>query len=99
MRVTVHIRVIWLLVVLAGCTAKYPQQTTPTPPAAPSAGPTSWTVGQDWWQGRCVDTLTFVNDSSNCDRCGNRCSYNESCTGGFRSSAPDYESCMARCVR
>jgi len=45
-----------------------------------------------------VDTITFVNDSQNCGRCGNLCSYSETCTGGFCGCPPGSEQCMGRCV-
>jgi len=71
-----------------------------SPPAAssPTAGPGSCSAGQDYCQGQCVDSISFINDSANCGRCGNRCAFNESCTGGFCGCAPGYESCMGQCV-
>jgi hypothetical protein len=75
-----------------------------TPPYSPGAngpvfsGPASCTAGQEWCQGRCADTISFVNDSSNCGRCGNQCSFGETCTGGFCSCGPGYSSCMGQCV-
>jgi hypothetical protein len=70
------------------------------PPAtsSPPVGPGSCSAGQEWCQGQCVDSISFVNDSANCGRCGNRCSFNESCTGGFCGCAPGYESCMGQCI-
>jgi len=67
----------------------------PTPPA--TTGPASCSAGQDWCHGSCVDTITFVNDNDNCGRCGNRCSYNQQCTGGFCQCGPGYDSCMGQC--
>jgi hypothetical protein len=65
---------------------------------SPTSGPASCTAGQDWCRGECVDDSAFLNDSSNCGRCGNSCSINESCTGGSCGCAPGYESCMGQCV-
>lgn len=44
-----------------------------------------------------MDTIAFVNDSANCGRCGNQCSFSETCTGGFCSCRPGYTSCMGQC--
>ena len=72
---------------------------TPTPNPSPGIGPGSCSLGKEWCQGSCVDTITFTNDDQNCGRCGNRCSIpSESCTGGFCSCAPAYTSCMGQCV-
>jgi hypothetical protein len=80
-------------------------QRRPVPPMnqgntapAPATGPASCSAGQEWCQAQCVDTISFVSDSSNCGRCGNRCSFSESCTGGSCSCAPGYSSCMGQCV-
>jgi hypothetical protein len=76
-----------------------PQNPTTQPSSGPTSGPASCSVGKDWCQGRCVDSITYVNDDQNCGRCGNRCSIpSESCTGGFCGCAPSYTSCMGQCV-
>jgi hypothetical protein len=63
-----------------------------------AAGPSSCSAGQEWCQGQCKESISFVNDSSNCGQCGNQCSFNETCTGGFCSCGPGYSSCMGQCV-
>jgi len=88
------------LVLLAAC-GHINLSTPPPPPPTPStsqSGPTSCSVGQDWCMGSCIDTIKYMNDSSNCGRCGNHCSFSETCTGGFCTCGPGYESCMGRCV-
>jgi hypothetical protein len=62
------------------------------------SGPASCTAGQEWCQGSCVDTASFINDSSNCGRCGNQCSFSETCTGGSCSCGPAFTSCMGQCM-
>ena len=57
-------------------------QTTPVASGSPSIGPGSCSVGQQWCMGRCVSSIDFISDSSNCGRCGNSCSIGESCLGG-----------------
>jgi hypothetical protein len=47
--------------------------------------------------GQCKSSIDYVNDNANCGRCGNSCSYNQSCTGGFCQCAPGYDSCMGQC--
>ncbi len=66
----------------------------------PSANPaiTACGPGQESCRGSCVDTITFMNDSNNCGRCGNSCSVGEVCTAGSCSCAPGYSSCMGSCV-
>jgi hypothetical protein len=64
----------------------------------PASGPGSCSAGQEWCNGECVDSSAFINNDSNCGRCGNRCSFNESCTGTSCGCAPGYESCMGQCV-
>jgi hypothetical protein len=89
------------LLQLAACIHNGPTLPPPTPPApsgGQTSGPTSCSAGQEWCMGRCIDSISFVNDSANCGRCGNRCSFSETCTGGFCSCGPGYESCMGRCV-
>lgn len=74
---------------------------TRTPPATPPSttpGIGNCSTGQEFCQGRCVDTITFVNDSQNCGRCGNQCSFSETCTGGFCGCAAGSEMCMGQCV-
>lgn len=74
-------------------------KTAATPRASPGIGPASCSVGKEWCEGRCLDTITFTNDDQNCGRCGNRCSTpSESCTGGFCGCAAGYTSCMGQCV-
>lgn len=68
------------------------------PGSTPATGPSSCSAGQEWCMGSCKDTIDFMNDSSNCGRCGNSCSINESCTGGFCGCAAGYSSCMGSCV-
>lgn len=65
--------------------------------APSSTGPGSCTAGQDWCNGQCVDSFSYVNDSANCGRCGNRCSISETCTGGSCTCGPGYTSCMGQC--
>ncbi|HKW15900.1 MAG TPA: hypothetical protein VJO35_00180 [Terriglobales bacterium] len=72
-------------------------QAGPSSPA-PNSGPASCSAGQEWCQGQCVDGSAFLNDSQNCGRCGNSCSFSESCTGGSCSCAPGYSSCMGQCT-
>ncbi len=67
-------------------------------PANVSKSPWDCPVGEEYCTGRCVSTITFMSDSSNCGRCGNRCSFSESCTGGSCSCGPGYTSCMGSCV-
>lgn len=66
-------------------------------PSSPATGPASCSAGQEWCNGQCVDTISFVNDSANCGRCGNQCSFSETCTGGSCSCGPGYTSCMGQC--
>ena len=80
------------VLLLACTTGKIP------PPQTPGIGAGSCAAGQAWCQGRCVDAITFVNDSQNCGRCGNQCSFSETCTGGFCGCPPGSEQCMGRCV-
>lgn len=67
-------------------------------PANASRSPWDCSFGEEYCNGRCVSTITFISDSSNCGRCGNRCSFSESCTGGSCSCGPGYTSCMGSCV-
>ena len=84
-------------VLLLGCnTGRVPRN--PPPAQTPGIGAGSCAAGEAWCQGRCVDTITFVNDRQNCGRCGNQCSFSETCTGGFCGCAPGSERCMGRCV-
>jgi len=69
-----------------------------SPASASPSGPASCSAGQEWCHGQCVDSIAFIGDSSNCGRCGNMCSINQSCTGGSCGCAPGYESCMGQCV-
>jgi hypothetical protein len=62
------------------------------------AGPASCTAGQEWCEGQCKDSIDFISDSSNCGRCGNQCSFSETCTGGSCVCAPGYTSCMGQCM-
>lgn len=55
-------------------------------------------TGQEWCGARCVDTISFVNDSNNCGRCGNHCSFSETCTGGSCTCALGYTLCMGSCT-
>ena len=68
------------------------------PPANPSGRPYHCPVGQEWCNGSCWDTASFLNDSNNCGRCGNHCSVSETCTGGSCTCGPGYTSCMGSCV-
>jgi hypothetical protein len=67
-------------------------------PASATKSPWDCPVGEEYCDGRCVSIITFVSDSSNCGRCGNRCSFSESCTGGSCSCGPGYTSCMGSCA-
>jgi hypothetical protein len=78
----------------------HPVQAVSPPPVAATTttkGPFDCSAGQEWCNGSCVDTITFINDSSNCGRCGNRCSFSETCTGGSCTCGPGYTSCMGSC--
>lgn len=78
----------------------HPVQAVSPPPTAATTGtkgPFDCSAGQEWCNGSCVDTITFVNDSSNCGRCGNHCSFSETCTGGSCTCGPGYTSCMGSC--
>jgi len=76
-----------------------PRNNSPQPrPSTPGIGPTACSATQEWCQGRCVDSITFVNDTNNCGRCGNHCSFSETCRGGFCACGPGYENCMGRCM-
>lgn len=68
------------------------------PPTSTSNSPFDCPAGQEYCHGSCVGTASFINDSSNCGRCGNHCSFSESCTGGSCSCGPGYTSCMGSCV-
>ena len=70
---------------------------TPPSNSQPSIGPASCSISQDWCQGSCVESSTFLNDSSNCGRCGNHCAFDETCTGGTCSCSPGSEKCMGQC--
>ena len=85
------------LFLLFACIPTQGPQTTP-PGQAPPIGPSSCTIGQEWCQGSCVDSISFVNDNANCGRCGNCCSYSETCTGGFCQCSPSYEMCQGSCT-
>lgn len=63
-----------------------------------SNSPFDCRLGQEWCGARCVDSITFVTDSLNCGRCGNQCSFSETCTGGFCTCAGGYTMCMGSCV-
>jgi hypothetical protein len=63
-----------------------------------STGPFDCPVGEEYCHGSCVGTASFIGDSNNCGRCGNSCSFSESCTGGSCSCGPGYTSCMGSCV-
>jgi hypothetical protein len=45
-------------------------------------------AGQEWCEGRCVQTIDLISDSANCGRCGNRCAISETCRGAPVSVAP-----------
>src|SRR5262249_37322916 len=96
-----HLKLKWMVslafVLLVSCVMQKNPPTTTPPGSPPPIGPTSCSAGQEWCNGSCVDTIRFTSDSSNCGRCGNRCSFNESCTGGFCDCAPGYEKCMGSC--
>lgn len=55
-------------------------------------------AGQEWCEGRCVQTIDLISDSANCGRCGNRCVVSETCRGGLCVCGPGYTSCMGTCV-
>lgn len=79
-----------------------PVRASRAPPSAQASsaptGPGSCSAGQEWCNGQCVNSSSFINDDSNCGRCGNMCSFNQSCTGTSCGCAPGYESCMGQCV-
>jgi hypothetical protein len=77
-----------------------PVRPLPHPPiqVGPENSPGNCRTGQDWCGGTCVDTISFMNDSFNCGRCGNRCGFSEACTGGFCGCAAGYTSCMGSCM-
>jgi hypothetical protein len=79
------------------------QPIAPRPqPAPPSTGSSKSSfdcpAGQEWCNGSCVGTASFINDSNNCGRCGNHCSFSETCTGGSCTCGPGYTSCVGSCV-
>ena len=76
------------------------QAISPAPRTTINTGRSSWDcpVGEEWCGGRCVNTINFMNDSSNCGRCGNHCSMSETCTGGFCGCGGGSTSCMGSCV-
>jgi len=84
--------------VAAGMPSKSPPVQAVAPP--PSANPNiaGCSARQESCHGSCVDTITFMNDSNNCGRCGNICSVGETCTGGSCSCGPGYSSCMGSCI-
>ncbi len=96
MRVVECVLLLSTFLVLACITPK--NSPNPAPSNNPPIGPASCSAGQEWCEGRCVDTITFVNDSGNCGRCGNHCSFSETCNGGFCGCAPGTERCEGRCV-
>jgi hypothetical protein len=70
----------------------------PAPTTSNTNGPFDCSAGQEYCSGSCVSSASFINDSNNCGRCGNRCSFSETCTGGSCSCGPGYTSCMGSCV-
>ena len=97
-RLSQCVRASLLLVTLVVTACSTRNNSPQPPPATPGIGPTACSATQEWCQGRCVDSITFVNDTNNCGRCGNHCSISETCRGGFCACAPGYETCMGRCV-
>ncbi len=100
MRLALRIPSIFLLTtfLLLACVAPKNSPNPVPSTTTPGIGPASCSLGQDWCQGRCVDTITFVTDSANCGRCGNQCAFSETCNAGFCDCAPGYEKCMGSCV-
>jgi len=92
----VRASLLFVALVVTACSTR--NNSPQPPPATPGIGPTACSATQEWCQGRCVDSITFVNDTNNCGRCGNHCSISETCRGGFCACAPGYETCMGRCV-
>jgi hypothetical protein len=74
------------------------QRPQPPPPDNNSTSPFDCPAGEEYCHGSCVSTASFISDSNNCGRCGNHCSFSESCTGGSCSCGPGYSSCMGSCV-
>ena len=70
----------------------------PPPTTNTSTSPFDCPAGQEYCHGSCVNTASFISDSNNCGRCGNHCSFSESCSGGSCSCGPGYTSCMGSCV-
>jgi hypothetical protein len=70
----------------------------PPPTIGTSKSPFDCPAGEEYCHGSCVSTSSFINDSSNCGRCGNHCSFSETCTGGSCSCGPGYTSCMGSCI-
>lgn len=100
LRLTVLLLLLFSLMLLSPSCPKITgnRPTTGHPPSTGNNPP--WNCGpfEEWCGGRCVNTATFVNDSSNCGRCGNHCSMFETCTGGSCTCAPGYSMCMGSCM-
>jgi len=70
----------------------------PNPPSGTQGGPFNCPLGEEFCNGRCVNTLSYMNDDNNCGRCGNSCSAGQSCRGGFCSCAVGSTSCNGTCI-
>jgi len=79
-------------------TPPIPLPVRPPVPQSSASGPGACAAGEDWCEGRCMSPGDFINNDSNCGRCGNRCSFNESCTGVSCGCAAGYTSCMGQCM-
>jgi hypothetical protein len=90
---------------LAAALAQAPAEVQPIIPVprrilTQAAGKPPWDcpVGQEWCSGSCRSTISFTTDSSNCGRCGNQCSFSQTCSGGSCVCGPGHSSCMGSCV-
>ena len=71
----VRASLLFVALVVTACSTR--NNSPQPPPATPGIGPTACSATQEWCQGRCVGSITFVNDTNNCGRCGNHCSISE----------------------
>ena len=96
----VLVALIFLITAACVMPRRPPGTQSPSPGSGngPAIGPASCSAGEEWCEGRCMSPGDFIGNDSNCGRCGNRCSFNESCSGTSCSCAAGYTSCMGQCV-